>query len=231
MQMSVADVAHLLCATEEDVRGWIEGEGLPAHHVGHVLRLDRAEVLGWAMVRGIPLSTQGPDVPAADGPLPSLVGALLVGGVHHGIRGRDRREVLRSCLATLRLPDGFDRDGLLKVLLARESLGSTGIGDGIAIPHVWDPIAIHLSPPAVALCFLETPVDFDAIDGKPVQALFLVTSRSIRTHRHLLSRLSVALRKPDVRAVLSSRGEARHVLEVFGRVEESMPAPWVPGSE
>jgi mannitol/fructose-specific phosphotransferase system IIA component (Ntr-type) len=89
-----------------------------------------------------------------------------------------------------------DREFLYKVLLARESLGSTGIGDGIAIPHVRNPIVLHLSRPIVTLCFLERPVDFGALDGQPVNTLFTLISPTVRAHLHLLSRLAFTLRDP-----------------------------------
>ncbi len=230
MVLTLDDVAHLLCVSREVVRVWIQGEGLPAHHVGRDLRLNRTEVLEWAMARGIPLSTDMPDGPGDDEPLSSLVEALRAGGVHGGIAGRDKREVLRSAVETLHLREKIDRDSLLAVLLARESLGSTGVGDGIAIPHVRNPIVIHLAPPAVSLCFLGTPVDFDAFDGKPVHTLFLMTSPSVRIHQHLLSRLSVALRHPELRAVLAAREEPERILEAFRRIEKALPAPWGGGT-
>ena len=64
------------------------------------------------------------------------------------------------------MPDEVDRDFLLTVLEAREAMGSTGIGDGIAIPHVRNPILLHVKRPFVSLFLLKQPVDFDAIDGK-----------------------------------------------------------------
>ncbi len=69
--------------------------------------------------------------------------------------GDDTRGVLRSVVELMRLPDEVDRGFLLQVLLAREALQSTGIGDGIAIPHPRSPIVLHISRPSVTLCFLE----------------------------------------------------------------------------
>ena len=57
------------------------------------------------------------------------------------------------------------------MLEAREAMGSTGIGDGIAIPHARYPVVLHLDKPLVSLCFLEQPIDFGALDARPVQAL------------------------------------------------------------
>ena len=57
----------------------------------------------------------------------------------------------------------------MSVLLAREALGSTGIGDGIAMPHVRNPIVLPVDAPIVSLCYLEEAVAVGAVDGKPVR--------------------------------------------------------------
>jgi PTS system nitrogen regulatory IIA component len=225
MQMTVSDAARLLCVTEEKVQRWIRDQGLPANRIGQHFQLNRAEVLEWATAHRMPLPAGAFQETAAGEPLPSLVAALQVGGIHHAVGGIDKREVLRSAVAKLRIRDDFDREALLSVLLARESLGSTGIGDGIAIPHVRNPIVLRLSPPAVTLCFLETPVDFGAVDARPVHTLFLITSPSVEIHLHLLSRLSFGLRDPEVRAALAVRESPERILEVLGRLEKGLTAP------
>src|SRR5258706_7215771 len=101
-------------------------------------------------------------------PPPSLSEALRTGGVHYRVGGTDKASVLHAVVDMIKLPDEVDRDFLYQVLLAREALGSTGIGEGIAIPHVRNPIVLHLSRPMVVLCFLERAVEFCAIDRHPV---------------------------------------------------------------
>ena len=81
--------------------------------------------------------------------------------------------MLREFVARLPLPPEQDRATLLSVLEAREAMGSTGIGDGIAIPHVRNPIVMHIDHAFVTLALLRQPVEFDAIDGQPVHALFM----------------------------------------------------------
>ena len=66
-------------------------------------------------------------------------------------------------MEVLRLPDEVDREFLFQVLVAREALEPTAIGDGIAIPHVRNPIVLHVPEPAITLCFLEAAVDFGAL--------------------------------------------------------------------
>jgi PTS system nitrogen regulatory IIA component len=92
---------------------------------------------------------------------------------------------------------------LLELLRAREMLASTGLGGGIAVPHPRSPIVLDVQvPPTMLLCFLQKPIDFGAIDGKPVWALFLLLSPTVPDHLRLLSQLSYALHDPKVRSLL-----------------------------
>jgi PTS system nitrogen regulatory IIA component len=127
--------------------------------------------------------------------------------------------VLRSIVRQMRLPEGVDVDFLLQVLLARESLGSTAIGDGIAIPHPRSPIVLHVSRPIISLSFLETPIDFEAPDGKPVGIIFTIVSPTIRAHLHLLSRLSYALKDDSWRRILAAPGVREEILDLLKRIE------------
>jgi PTS system nitrogen regulatory IIA component len=156
--------------------------------------------------------------------LPTLTEALLAGGVVYGVGGTDQASVLRSVVAVLSLPEEVDRDFLYEVLLARETLGSTGIGDGIAIPHVRNPLVLHVPRPSVTLCFLETPIDFHAIDGKPVDILFTLITPTARVHLHFLSRLGYVLRDAELRAALLRRAPIGELLSEFARIESALPA-------
>ncbi|MFH1886386.1 MAG: PTS sugar transporter subunit IIA, partial [Pseudomonadota bacterium] len=124
-------------------------------------------------------------------------------GVHYRVFGRDKAELLSEVVRIMPLPEEVDRTFLLEVLLARESLGSTGVGNGVAIPHVRNPIVLHIPRPIVSLCFLEHPLEFDAIDGLPVHTLFAIVSPTIRGHLHLLSRLSFALQQTEFKTVIA----------------------------
>jgi PTS system nitrogen regulatory IIA component len=111
------------------------------------------------------------------------------------------------------------------VLLAREALGSTGVGDGIAIPHVRNPIVLHVPRATVTLCFLENPVDFNALDGRPVTTLFTVVSPTVKAHLHLLSRLAFCLRTPAVRAAVGGQVRREEILAAVRSAEASLPSP------
>ncbi len=154
---------------------------------------------------------------------------MRAGGVHYRIGGTDKASVLHGVVDVIKLPEEVDREFLYQVLLAREALGSTGIGEGIAIPHVRNPIVLHLSRPLVTLCFLEHPIDFGAIDGQPVTTLFTLISPTVRAHLHLLSRLGFALRDANFKKAVTQQSSREQIVESLRRVEISM-APAAAGA-
>lgn len=226
MKLTVRDAAHLLNVTDKTVYRWIKQGVIPAYQINDQYRFNRAELLEWATSRKINVSPEIFEEPeGGETPPPSLSEGLRAGGVHYRVGGTDKPSVLQAVVDLMKLPDEVDRNFLYQVLLAREALGSTGIGEGIAIPHVRNPIVLHLSRPMVTLCFLERPVDFGSLDGQPVTALFTLISPTVRAHLHLLSRLGFALRDPAFKKAIVSQASRDEILEALRRVEVAMSAP------
>lgn len=223
MRLLVRDVARLFSVSERVVLRWVEEDALPVHRVNDQYRFNPAELVEWATARKIPVSPEIFHEPE-DGtaPPPGIVEALRAGGVFHGVGGTDKASVLREVVARMPLPPEADREFLLQVFLAREALGSTGIGDGVAIPHARQPIVLHVAHPTVTLCFLERPIAFAAIDGKPVHALFSIVSPTVRAHLHVLSRLSYLLRNGAFAAAVARRASRDEVLALAARVEAGL---------
>ncbi len=224
MQLSVKDAARLLSVSEKTIYRWIKLESIPVYRISEQLRFNRAELLEWATSRRIQVS---PDIflegERAETPLPSLTEALKAGGVAYRLGGNDKPSVLRALIDVIKLPEEVDREFLFQVLLARESLGSTGIGDGIAIPHVRNPIVLHVTKPLIALCFLEHPIPFGAIDGQPVTTLFALISPTVRAHLHLLSRLSYVLQNPEFRSLLKRQASRDDLMSFLTSAEAALP--------
>ena len=223
MQLVVKDVARLFKVSEKTVYRWIDQGILPAYRINDQYRFNRAELLEWATSRRMNVS---PDIFAepesSATPLPSLVEALQAGGIFYRIGGTEKESVLRAVVETLRLPEEVDRGFLLRVLLARETLESTGIGDGIAIPHVRNPVVLHVARPLITLCFLEQAVEFGALDGKPVSIVFSLISPTVRAHLRLLSRLSFALQDPRFKAVLQRQSARDEIFAEAHRIEAGL---------
>ncbi|MBI1854066.1 MAG: PTS sugar transporter subunit IIA [Planctomycetes bacterium] len=222
MQLTVRDVAKLLNISEKSVYRWVAQGTLPAYRVNEQYRFNRAELLEWATSRKINVSADIFNEPESASPIPGISDALQAGGIFYRVGGTDKPSAIRAVVETMRLPDEVDREFLFRVLLAREAMASTGIGHGIAIPHVRNPIVLHVAKPMVTLCFLEKAIDFAAIDGQPVHALFSMVSPTVRAHLHLLSRLAFALRDPAFESVVHRQGSRDEILAEARRAEATL---------
>jgi PTS system nitrogen regulatory IIA component len=223
MELNVRDAARLLGRSEKQVYRWIEEGEIPFYKINDQPRFNRAELLEWATGRRMPVSVEVFHDGGEDGP--GLVEALKSGGVHAGVQGTDRESVLRAVVGLLRLPASIDREFLVQVLLAREAMGSTGIGEGIAIPHVRNPVVLNGVRPSITVCYLANPVQFDAVDGQPVHTIFSMISPTIRGHLRLLAKLSWALHAPGFKGAVVRRATEAEILDEAARIEASSPNP------
>ena len=223
MQLTVKDVAGLLNISEKTIYRWVDERKLPGYRMNGQYRFNRAELLEWSTANRINVSPRIFEEPESQSaPLPELSDALELGGVFYRIAGADKPAVLRNMVEMLRLPDTVDREFLLQVLLAREALESTAVGDGIAIPHVRNPIVLHVPQPTMTLCFLEKPVDFGAVDGQPVHTLFTFISPTVKAHLHLLSRLAFALRNPEFKKLVIQQAGRDEILASAKRISDGL---------
>jgi len=225
MQLTLRQAATYLNLSEATIRRWITKRGLPAHLINERLHCNAIELWEWAVENGVPVS-KGllEQARGALDDLPSLSALLVTGGIHRDLSGRTTPEVLRALVDVLPLPTDVDRDFLASVLEAREAIGSTGIGDGIAIPHVRNPILLHGAAPCVALAFLRHPVDFAALDGRPVHALFALVSPTIPVHLKILAQLGYTLRDVELRELLRTEAPSDTILARIRALEPSRTA-------
>ncbi len=235
MRLSMKDVVTRLGVTEKEVRRWVEQEGLPVSDIDGQLRFNAAAVFEWATERGIKLPASWIDdssgIRAASAP--TLTEALGAGAILDELEANDRREALAAMIRAIELPRGVDREALLDILLAREALASTGIGDGIAIPHVRTPIVLRVKEPVLVLALLKRGIEFGAIDKKPVHAIFLLVSPTTRVHLQLLSRLGFVLQEKSVRAALldpTRNRTASHFMEILAAAETRVSNPPAAGT-
>jgi PTS system nitrogen regulatory IIA component len=118
------------------------------------------------------------------------------------VPGGSKKRVLEQIagLVVRDLPD-LDSQNVFESLIAREKLGSTGFGNGIAIPHCR---LAGCSTPICAVLHLDSAVDFDAIDGAPVDLLFvlLVPEAATDAHLELLRQIAGMLNRSEVRESL-----------------------------
>ncbi|HCD05078.1 MULTISPECIES: PTS sugar transporter subunit IIA [unclassified Methylophaga] len=108
---------------------------------------------------------------------------------------------------------------IFQVLLERERLGSTGLGKGVAIPHARVPDLTHT---VAAMLTLETPVEFEAADGKPIDIAFglLVPEDDTEHHLQHLSRLVTLFRDEEVCSRIRQAPNAEAIFELLLSIDE-----------
>lgn len=222
MFLKVTDLAAAIGVDEKIVLSWIKNLGLPAHnHDGRYL-INRVDLLEWATGQGITIPPQLFAVGSETNKLSSVSEALKQGGVFYDLPGDTPEAALREVVSRLKLPTGLDPEFLLQTLLAREALGSTALGNGIAIPHVRNPIVGLTEESSISLCFLKNPIDFDAVDGKPVTILFTLVTPNVKAHLQLLAKLAFLLHDQTFRELLHRTGSEAEIMTVIHTLEETI---------
>lgn len=225
MQLTIRDLTNLLRVDESTVSRWIKQRGLPARQIGGQYRINRAELLAWSTANNVNVSLELFDnLEAETDSASTLAESVQAGGIHYQVPGRDKHEVLRALVDILPLPEGADREFLLRLFLAREASAATAIGDGIAIPHVRNPIVQHVDRPTMTIAFLARPVEFGAPDGEPVSVLFTIVCPTPRCHLRLLTRLSNALQDSRFRECITRQAPPEEILQQIHRIERGSAA-------
>ena len=218
MHLTIQEVSKLLNLPTSTVERWIRQGNIPVYkHEGEYLFIEK-DLRKWAKSHGIVFSSELREPLVRDATRTfSLPFAMKRGGALQGITGDDPSAVLKAVVEAAPLDPSINRNELLARLIEREELATTGIGRGIAIPHPRSPLKDGPEEPSITTCFLEAPVEYGAIDGLPVFALFLMINPSPKVHLRLLGKLSHLLRDSSFIDFLRGRPLAN---ELLSRVDE-----------
>lgn len=134
------------------------------------------------------------------------------------VRCASKRQLFQDLAQAAARETGLAQPAVLAALLQREKLGTTGIGEGIAIPHAR---VSGLADIIGMFVRLATPVDYDALDDEPVDLVFLLLAPEGSTTVQLkaLAKIARLLREPAMTAQLRAAGDVKrlHALLVGGR--------------
>ena len=153
-----------------------------------------------------------------------IIGDLLQDDlVIEEIKATDKIGVIREFAGILQATGRVtDAEALVRVLLERESLGSTGIGDGVAIPHGK---LNFISNMVVAFGRSSRGVDFQSLDAKPVYLFFLLVTPDNKPGDHLkaLARISRILKNPDLRENLKRTSDRQELKRLIYEEDSKYP--------
>lgn len=200
---TIKDVSEILQVNERTILRLIQADRIPATKIGNQWRFHPAQLETWFMNGGeqsIHGSGNGFKARKAEGEY-QLVSEKRV---------LFRLEAATAMEAIERMIDTLSETGHLlqkeiftQSVQERERHSTTGIGNGVALPHAWHPINDLFRVPLMVCARLVEPVDFMSVDGAPVDLIFLLCAPRNEQHLHLLSTMSRIAR--DIRAVASLR--------------------------
>jgi mannitol/fructose-specific phosphotransferase system IIA component (Ntr-type) len=137
------------------------------------------------------------------------------------LKSTDREAVLEELVnqvsAIAKQPDA--RQTLLRALHEREQLHSTGIGDGVALPHARNALVGLVDRPVIVFGRSTQGVPFGAIDGAPSKLFFLLVAPTVTEHLAMLARLSRLLRDPKLLHELLSVNTPNKALALIREAE------------
>ena len=151
----------------------------------------------------------------------SLADLIEKGGVYRNVKGSTPREVLSALIGALPPIPSIPAEGLLTAVLEREALMSTAAGDGIALPHPRNPLAGSEAEQFVTLAFLERPINWNSLDGKPVDTLMLIVSSSAKQHLQTLSEITFFCREDAFCQLLRERAPKEDLFDFIKEAEKN----------
>lgn len=214
-ELDLAATSELLGVPTQAVARWVRKGVLPSVTRSGKSFFDRTQVESWAKKMGMrirqPKANAGiaSQTEAAAHP---VLAAIHRGGLIPSLPGSTVKEVFEALTKSIPLPEGLEPEELLRLLCEREKLGTTGVGDGVAMPHPRQPLSAYLSEPRIYIARLEEPVNFSAMDGQPVSLVLLILSCSLKNHLNMLSQVVHLLRTPKLRQDLEEASNLDELL-------------------
>jgi mannitol/fructose-specific phosphotransferase system IIA component (Ntr-type) len=140
------------------------------------------------------------------------------------LKASNKRDVLREMVDSIVEAGCLDpgaADSVVEALMTREEIGSTGIGHGVAVPHAKHPAVRRLLG---AYGHSSEGVRFDALDGQPVKAFFLILwpDGVIGPHLEAIAQVSRALKRADILDRLKNTSDRREIVELFSQMDKDI---------
>jgi len=214
-ELDLTATSDLLGVPTQAVARWVRKGVLPSVTRSGKSFFDRDQVESWAKKMGMrirePKAKSGLEGQAQTGGNPVLA-AIHKGGLVPALPGSTVKEVFEALTQSIPLPEGLKPEELCRLLCEREKLGTTGVGDGVAMPHPRQPLSAYLTEPRIYIARLREPVNFSAMDGQPVSLVLLILSCSLKNHLNTLSQVVHLLRTPKLRQDLEEADSLEELL-------------------
>ena len=140
------------------------------------------------------------------------------GGIYYKVSGSSKQEIMAGIIDNL---PSHKNDALLNAVMEREALISTGIENGIALPHPRIPMLEEGEKPFVTIAFLLEPFDWGTPDNNKVHTLFLIVSESPKQHLRALTEINFLCMQESFLNLISSRAPKADIITAIEEAEKT----------
>lgn len=235
MDLKIKDVADLLNVSEKTIRRWLADGKIPAYRINQQYRFSRLEVEDWVINQKLgnkshEISSEQKNEEDGDSPDSSttrgnqqfsLYRSLHKGNVINNVPGRTKEEVIRTTMKMIAKDLNLDADVLTELLLDREKMHPTALNRGIGIPHTRD-FLLSSSYDVVTIVFPENPLQYGALDGKPVHTLFFLFACDDKHHLHLVAKIAHFCSQPATLELLQRKPNKEELLKYIKNWESNI---------
>ncbi|NGX56286.1 MAG: Nitrogen regulatory protein [Candidatus Anoxychlamydiales bacterium] len=244
MDLKIKDVADLLNVSETTIRRWLQEGKIPAYRLNHQYRFSRNEIEDWVLSckRGKisdesnPFSDKNKMISLKSDQAEKLISkkvgtqayslyrAMHNGGIITNIKAKDKKSVIKEAVLTIAKKLSLDSNVLTDLLLDRENLMPTALNHGIAVPHTRD-FLIPKTFDVICTVYLNHPIEFGALDGKPVKTLFFLFACDDRRHLNLLAKIAHLTRNKEILKFINQHPSKPSLLNYIKKWEAKLSVP------
>ncbi len=217
--LQINQVSELLGVPEITIQRWVHQGKIPYRMKRKKYLFIKDEIINWAEEHRIPIKKNKNDKNKINY---NVFESIKNGDVIFDLEGNDSYEILRNAIDKIDFI--IEKDRLLDEIIRREEIASTGIGNGIAIPHPGRNFKLNIDFPITYVFYLKKPVDFNSIDNEPVSIIFMFFTPSVEIHLKFLSRLSFILKEEEFIKKIKTCGTKNEVIELVESIEKNIDA-------
>lgn len=234
MDLKIEDVAKLLNVSATTIRRWLLDGKIPAYRLNHQYRFSKTEIEDWVLSHKLSTGQISPynaqvkagakesHAPASGGSQQfSLYRALNRGGVLSHVSKNNKEDAIRHATGLIAKQLSLDSEALTELLLDRERAQATSLGNGIGIPHTRD-FFLKNNQDSVSLVLLDKPIEYGALDRKPVHSMFFLFASNNKKHLHLLAKIAHLSSLPSTLELLQQHPSKEEFLKYVKEWESSI---------
>ena len=222
--MTLQEIAGYLKVSEKTILRMVQSGELPGVKISNQWRFVRGVIDEWLSRRmfSAPKQSLLNVIGSAQSIIP-ITRLVSPPRIILGVAPGGKETILKQLVAPL-VEDGLvtDPDRYVELLLEREETVSTGIGHGLAIPHVRDPERSTIASPCIVIGICREGADFGALDGQKTFVFAMPCSSSENVHLRLLAKITLIFRQPGVLTKMTEASTKKDIMEILAITDHEL---------